>query len=94
MSFSTVCFVNKSKNFRNSVQNRLTWKVASISNSSRTGQLCSKLSLSDGPTTAKTLAAQFVGEGSTLTGCDFELVGYGYRLSLVKKRFLSGINNN
>ena len=37
-----------------------------------------------------TIAAQFNCEGTTLSGVDFELVGHGYRLSLVKKRFVSG----
>ena len=37
-----------------------------------------------------TIAAQFNCEGTTLSGVDFELVGPGYRLSLVKKRFVSG----
>jgi len=37
-----------------------------------------------------TIAAQFNCEGTTLSGVDFELVGPGYRLSLVKRRFVSG----
>jgi len=37
-----------------------------------------------------TIAAQFSCEKSTLSGCDFELVGSGYRVSLIKKRFVSG----
>ncbi|XP_053320381.1 F-BAR domain only protein 1 [Spea bombifrons] len=35
-------------------------------------------------------AAQFTYEGSTLSGVDIELVGSGYRMSLVKKRFAAG----
>lgn len=33
---------------------------------------------------------QFTSEGSTLSGCDIELVGAGYRFSLIKKRFAAG----
>lgn len=33
---------------------------------------------------------QFVSDGGTLSGVDIELVGTGYRLSLVKKRFGTG----
>ncbi|XP_073516340.1 F-BAR domain only protein 1 isoform X3 [Phyllobates terribilis] len=35
-------------------------------------------------------AAQFTCEGRTLSGVDIELVGSGYRMSLVKKRFAAG----
>jgi hypothetical protein len=35
-------------------------------------------------------AVQFVCDGSTFSGIDFELVGSGFRISLVKKRFGSG----
>ncbi|OCT59246.1 F-BAR domain only protein 1 isoform X2 [Xenopus laevis] len=34
--------------------------------------------------------AQFTSEGSTLSGVDMELVGSGYRMSLIKKRFAAG----
>lgn len=36
------------------------------------------------------MAAQFTSEGATLSGVDLELVGSGYRLSLVKRRFATG----
>jgi hypothetical protein len=35
-------------------------------------------------------AVQFSGEGTTLSGVDFELAGTGYRVSLIKKRFITG----
>lgn len=35
-------------------------------------------------------AAQFTCEGHTLSGMDIELVGSGYRMSLIKKRFAAG----
>ncbi|KFO89495.1 SH3-containing GRB2-like 3-interacting protein 1, partial [Buceros rhinoceros silvestris] len=43
-----------------------------------------------GPTTPAPLAVQFTSEGSTLSSCDIELVGAGYRFSLIKKRFAAG----
>lgn len=36
------------------------------------------------------LAVQFVGSGTSLSGMDVELVGSRYRMSLVKKRFATG----
>jgi len=73
------------------VQNRLSWKLSSpITNLSGPGELQSKLSLSSGPSKPATLAVQFMSEGSTLTGADFELSGTGYRVSLVKRRFATG----
>ena len=46
--------------------------------------------MSDGPGSQGTIAAQFNCEGTTLSGVEFELVGIGYRVSLVKRRFVSG----
>lgn len=54
------------------------------------GSLRAKFDLSEGPSKPTTLAVQFLSEGSTLSGVDIELVGTGYRLSLVKKRFATG----
>uniref|UniRef100_A0A8C4WCK5 MHD domain-containing protein n=1 Tax=Gopherus evgoodei TaxID=1825980 RepID=A0A8C4WCK5_9SAUR len=44
-----------------------------------------------GPSKPSPVAAQFTSEGSTLSGVEVELVGSGYRMSLVKKRFATGI---
>lgn len=49
-----------------------------------------KFELSDGPSIPATLAVQFFNEGSTTSGVDMDLVGSGYRLSLNKKRLVSG----
>lgn len=54
------------------------------------GSLRAKFELSDGPSVPATLAVQFFTEGSTLSGVEMELVGSGYRLSLNKKRLVSG----
>uniref|UniRef100_A0A5F8GKI9 FCH and mu domain containing endocytic adaptor 1 n=1 Tax=Monodelphis domestica TaxID=13616 RepID=A0A5F8GKI9_MONDO len=40
-----------------------------------------------GPSMPGPVAAHFTSEGSTLSGVDVELVGSGYRMSLVKRRF-------
>uniref|UniRef100_A0A8D3CSS5 FCH and mu domain containing endocytic adaptor 2 n=1 Tax=Scophthalmus maximus TaxID=52904 RepID=A0A8D3CSS5_SCOMX len=55
------------------------------------GSLRAKFELSDGPSNPSTLAVQFMSEGSTLSGVDMELQGTGYRLSLSKKRFATGM---
>ena len=44
----------------------------------------------DGPCNPTPVAMQFVCEGCTISGVDFELAGPGYRVSLVKKRFITG----
>ena len=61
-----------------------------IGSGSGVGSLRGRFELSDGPGSQGTIAAQFNCEGTTLSGVDVELVGPGYRLSLVKRRFVSG----
>ncbi|NXY43623.1 FCHO2 protein, partial [Ceuthmochares aereus] len=83
----------------NADQMKAYWKISSISeksenggkfNSFCSGSLRAKFELSEGPSKPATLAVQFISEGSTLSGVDVELVGTGYRLSLLKKRFATG----
>ncbi|XP_066536842.1 SH3-containing GRB2-like protein 3-interacting protein 1 [Hoplias malabaricus] len=72
---------------------KILWKIAELSQKSENGgvgALLGRFQLSEGPSTPSQLAVQFTSEGSTLSGCDFQLVGAGYRLSLVKKRFSAG----
>lgn len=54
------------------------------------GSLLARFQLSEGPSSPAPLAVQFTSEGSTLSSCDIELVGAGYRFSLIKKRFAAG----
>lgn len=54
------------------------------------GALLGRFQMTEGPCKPSQLAVQFTSEGSTLSGCDIQLVGTGYRLSLVKKRFAAG----
>uniref|UniRef100_A0A8C8GYL7 F-BAR domain only protein 2 n=1 Tax=Oncorhynchus tshawytscha TaxID=74940 RepID=A0A8C8GYL7_ONCTS len=78
----------------NSELNKSLWKLSDISEKSDnegSGSLRAKFELSDGPSTPTTLAVQFMSEGSTLSGVDMELLGAGYRLSLNKKRFATGM---
>ncbi|XP_078531398.1 F-BAR domain only protein 2 isoform X1 [Lissotriton helveticus] len=77
----------------NAEQMKALWKLSSISEKSEnggSGSLRAKFDLSEGPSKPTTVAVQFVSEGGTLSGVDLELVGSGYRLSLMKKRFSSG----
>ncbi|XP_061392988.1 F-BAR domain only protein 2 [Musca vetustissima] len=73
--------------------NRLVWNFTDISQNSPdggVGTLRARLELNDGPSTPALLNTQFNCEGTTLSGIEFELQGLGYRVSLVKKRFVSG----
>uniref|UniRef100_A0A673YM13 SH3GL interacting endocytic adaptor 1 n=1 Tax=Salmo trutta TaxID=8032 RepID=A0A673YM13_SALTR len=77
----------------NAEQQRILWKIPDISQKSENGgvgSLLARFQLSEGPSKPSSLAVQFTSEGSTLSGCDIELAGPGYRFSLVKKRFAAG----
>lgn len=72
--------------------NRALWHFQTLSQAvdNGVGSLRARFELTDGPGSQGTIAAQFNCEGTTLSGVEFQLVGPGYRLSLVKKRFVSG----
>lgn len=75
---------------------RLVWNFTDISQHSDNngvGTLRARLEVSNGPSTPALIGTQFNCEGTTLSGIEFELVGSGYRLSLVKRRFVSGKNH-
>ncbi|XP_072338467.1 F-BAR domain only protein 2-like isoform X2 [Scyliorhinus torazame] len=77
----------------NSKQKRLWWKLPDICNQSGTegkGFLHASWEVADGPSKPSPLALQFTSEGSTMSGTDICLVGGGYRLSLVKKKLVTG----
>ncbi|NXK86783.1 SGIP1 protein, partial [Formicarius rufipectus] len=77
----------------NAEQQRILWKIPDISQKSENGgvgSLLARFQLAEGPSSAAPLAVQFTSEGSTLSGCDIELLGAGYRFSLIKKRFAAG----
>ncbi|XP_048686887.2 F-BAR domain only protein 1 isoform X1 [Caretta caretta] len=75
-------------------EKRLLWRLLDVPGApDRSG--CGHLSASweplYGPSKPSPVAAQFTSEGSTLSGVEVELAGSGYRMSLVKKRFATGI---
>ncbi|XP_035720621.1 F-BAR domain only protein 2-like isoform X4 [Vespa mandarinia] len=73
--------------------NRVLWKFTELSQHSEgngVGSLKARVELERGPGTQGTIFTQFNCEGTTLSGVEFELLGPGYRLSLVKRRFVSG----
>ncbi|XP_076600976.1 SH3-containing GRB2-like protein 3-interacting protein 1 [Chaetodon auriga] len=77
----------------NPEQQTIQWKIPSLSHRSENGgvgALLGRFQMTEGPCRPSQLAVQFTSEGSTLSGCDIQLVGTGYRLSLVKKRFAAG----
>lgn len=72
---------------------RATWKIGDISEMSENGSqgsVSARFDLAAGPSTPSVAAVQFLCDGTTLSGVDFELVGPGYRTSLIKRRFSTG----
>ncbi|GAB6023093.1 hypothetical protein CHUAL_007182 [Chamberlinius hualienensis] len=72
---------------------RALWRFTELSRHSDndgSGSLRARFDLSNGPSSPGTIAAQFACEGTTLSGADFELVGLGYRVSLIKRRVITG----
>lgn len=69
-------------------ERRLLWQIPSTSSGG--GRLYARWQPLRGCSTPSPAAAQFTCEGRTLSGVDIELVGSGYRMSLVKKRFAAG----
>ncbi|KAI5732372.1 hypothetical protein M8J77_025790 [Diaphorina citri] len=73
--------------------NRAIWKFTDLSQHSENhgiGCVKARFELKNGPGTPSTIATQFNCEGTTLSGAEFELIGPGYRVSLVKRKFMSG----
>lgn len=73
--------------------NRVLWKFTELSQHSESngvGSLKARVELERGPGNQGTIFTQFNCEGTTLSGVEFELIGSGYRLSLVKRKFVSG----
>ncbi|XP_045137491.1 F-BAR domain only protein 2-like isoform X4 [Portunus trituberculatus] len=74
-------------------QQRAVWKLTELSPHSTNngvGSLRGKFEVAAGPSTPATVSTQFNCEGTTISGLEFNLLGSGYRVSLVKKRFVSG----
>jgi len=72
---------------------RAMWNVGNISELSENGAkgcVRAKFDLSSSPAGPHLAALSFTCEGTTFSGVDVELLGSGYRISLVKKRIVSG----
>uniref|UniRef100_A0A8C8SKY4 FCH and mu domain containing endocytic adaptor 1 n=1 Tax=Pelusios castaneus TaxID=367368 RepID=A0A8C8SKY4_9SAUR len=75
-------------------EKRLLWRLLDVPgtpDSGGSGHLSASWEPLYGPSKPSPVAAQFTSEGSTLSGVEVELAGSGYRMSLVKKRFATGI---
>ncbi|XP_058432560.1 F-BAR domain only protein 1 isoform X2 [Marmota monax] len=72
-------------------EKRFMWKLPDVSEAAGSGHLSASWEPLSGPSTPSPVAAQFTSEGATLSGVDLELVGNGYRMSLVKRRFATGM---
>uniref|UniRef100_G1P7H0 FCH and mu domain containing endocytic adaptor 1 n=1 Tax=Myotis lucifugus TaxID=59463 RepID=G1P7H0_MYOLU len=72
-------------------EKRFLWKLPDVSEAGGSGHLSASWEPCSGPSTPSPVAAQFTSEGATLSGVDVELVGSGYRMSLVKRRFATGM---
>jgi len=78
---------------RNSETKRATWRlndISEVSENASQGSIRAKFALQNGKSTPSTTALQFIAEGSTFSGLDFDLAGPGYRISLSKKRCGAG----
>ncbi|XP_007943535.1 F-BAR domain only protein 1 [Orycteropus afer afer] len=72
-------------------EKRLLWRLPDVSEAGGSGHLSASWEPRSGPSTPSPVAAQFTSEGTTLSGVDLELVGSGYRMSLIKRRFATGM---
>jgi len=81
---------------RSAESKKATWRLGDISGASeatRRGSLQATFDLSSPAelkSSANVVAIQFLCDGSTLSGVDFEITSAGYRVSLVKKRIVTG----
>lgn len=70
----------------------MTWKFAELaqySESQGSGSLKARFEVED-LCPISTIVTQFNCEGTTLSGVEFELASGGYRVSLIKRRFVAG----
>ncbi|XP_028403535.1 F-BAR domain only protein 2-like isoform X2 [Dendronephthya gigantea] len=73
--------------------NKALWQIQELSNNSEgqgSNSLRARFDLKDGPSTAQTIAVQFQCNGSTLSKIDFQLNTDNYKLSLVKRKIVTG----
>ena len=65
-------------------------KLSHLNEDGGVGTIRSRFEIKAGPSSIGSINAQFLCDGTTLSGSEIELLQHGYRLSLVKKRFVSG----
>ena len=90
VKLSCVCFFLPC---RSGDRKQAVWRLNDISDMNEdggTGCIRAKFVMASGPASPSPAAVQFVCEGQSLSGIDFELAGMGYRVSLIKKRFVTG----
>jgi len=78
--------------FRAPETKTVTWKLAELTQYSErqgSGSLKARFEVDD-LCPVSTIVTQFNCEGTTLSGVEFELASTGYRLSLIKRRFVAG----
>ncbi|OTF73368.1 Proline-serine-threonine phosphatase interacting protein-like [Euroglyphus maynei] len=77
-----------------SLTKQATWKYPEISETTENsglGSIKAKFDIANGgPSCPSSVYVQFQCIGTILSGVDFELIGSGYRLSLVKRQFCTG----
>jgi len=85
-------------NCRSAQSKKAIWRLGDISSASeatRRGNVQATFDLSTSEeqrSSPNVVAVQFLCEGSTVSGVDFEITSAGYRVSLVKKRIVTGMS--
>lgn len=85
-------------NCRSAQSKKAIWRLGDISSASeatRRGNVQATFDLSTSEeqrSSPNVVAVQFLCEGSTVSGVDFEITSAGYRVSLVKKRLVTGMS--
>lgn len=79
--------------FRDQLTKQAIWRFSELSQSTANlglGSIKAKFDLANGPSNPSSVYVQFSSHDTILSGLEFELIGSGYRLSLVKRQFSSG----
>lgn len=79
--------------FRDSLTKQAIWKYNEISHTTENsglGSIKAKFDISNGPSSPSAVNVQFSCQDTILSGLDFELIGSGYRLSMIKRQFSTG----
>jgi len=91
--FHSYAFIKTVVIHRCTEKKRAMWTVGSISELAENGAkgcVRAKFDLGSSPSGPHLAALSFSCEGTTFSGVDLELIGSGYRASLVKKHIVTG----